>query len=94
MLASGVYFTTYEWLKRKLIPDPNVISPSRTMLAGGVAGVIQWIPAIPFDVIKSRLQTAPEGAYPGGLIDVLEVLIKEEGVRGLYKGAVPVLIRS
>lgn len=64
------------------------------MLAGGVAGVIQWIPAIPFDVIKSRLQTAPEGAYPGGLIDVLEVLIKEEGVRGLYKGAVPVLIRG
>ncbi len=84
---------TYEWMKAELIFDEKVISPLRTMLAGGVAGVIQWIPAVPFDVLKSRLQTAPEGAYPGGLIDVLKVLIKEEGVRGLYKGAVPLMIR-
>lgn len=84
---------TYEWFKAKLIPDPTVISPVRTMLAGGLAGVIHWVPAIPFDVLKSRLQTAPEGAYPGGLIDVLKVLIKEEGIRGLYKGSVPLYVR-
>merc|ERR1712105_525352 len=50
-----------------------------------------WIIAIPPDVLKSRLQAAPEGTYPGGLRDVLSVLLKEEGVRGLYKGAVPIL---
>jgi solute carrier family 25 (mitochondrial carnitine/acylcarnitine transporter), member 20/29 len=37
--------------------------------------------------------TAPEGTYPGGLRDVFRVLMKEEGIRGLYKGAVPVFLR-
>lgn len=84
---------TYELLKAELIPDPNNISPLRTMLAGGLAGIANWIIAIPPDVLKSRLQAAPEGTYPGGLRDVLSVLLKEEGVRGLYKGAVPVFLR-
>lgn len=33
-------------------------------LAGGTAGTIQWLPPIYcFDVIKSRMQTAPQGTY-------------------------------
>lgn len=33
-------------------------------LAGGTAGTIQWLPPIYcFDVIKSRMQTAPQGKY-------------------------------
>lgn len=37
--------------------------------------------------------TAPEGTYPNGVRDVFKVLIREEGVRALYKGAVPVFLR-
>lgn len=39
------------------------------------------------------LNTAPEGTYPNGVRDVFKVLIREEGVRALYKGAVPVFLR-
>jgi len=92
--ASGVYFMTYEWFRAALIPDPSHISPLQTMLAGGLAGIANWIIAIPPDVLKSRLQAAPEGTYPGGLRDVFRVLMKEEGIRGLYKGAVPVFLRA
>jgi solute carrier family 25 carnitine/acylcarnitine transporter 20/29 len=35
------------------------------VLAGGMAGICNWLVAIPADVVKSRLQTAPEGVYSG-----------------------------
>lgn len=58
--ASGVYFMTYEWLQIALAPkdaEKGKLSPLRTMLAGGLAGIANWIIAIPPDVLKSRLQT-------------------------------------
>jgi hypothetical protein len=30
-----------------------------------MAGICNWLVAIPADVVKSRLQTAPEGVYSG-----------------------------
>ena len=38
-------------------------------------------------------QTAPEGKYDG-LKDVFQQLIKEEGVKGLYKGWAPIMMRA
>lgn len=94
--ASGIYFLTYEWFKVALASPESQgqLSPLRTMLAGGMAGIANWIIAIPPDVLKSRLQTAPEGTYPNGVRDVFKTLIKEEGVGALYKGAVPVFLRA
>ena len=34
-------------------------------MAGGTAGVCNWLVAIPADVVKSRLQSAPSGTYSG-----------------------------
>jgi solute carrier family 25 carnitine/acylcarnitine transporter 20/29 len=61
--ASGVYFATYEWLQIALAPkdkEKGGLSPLRTMLAGGLAGIANWIYAIPPDVLKSRLQAGIE----------------------------------
>ena len=88
---------------------------------------MNWLVAIPADVVKSRLQSAPNGTYSGmkmnnlrlyftvklvfqkainqsrdielnwfvcvGTIDCLQQLLKEDGAKGLYRGAVPVLLR-
>lgn len=35
----------------------NELSVSRTLTAGGFAGMFNWLVAIPPDVLKSRLQT-------------------------------------
>lgn len=40
---------------------------------------------IPADVLKSRLQTAPEGKYPDGIRGVFREVIREEGPRALFK---------
>lgn len=59
MPASGVYFLTYEWLKRVLSPDGKSgdLNPLRIIVAGGMAGMFNWMVAIGPDVLKSRLQT-------------------------------------
>lgn len=59
-----------------------------------MAGIFNWLVALPPDVLKSRLQTAPEGTYPNGLRDVLRQVLREQGVAGLYKGIIPVLLRA
>ncbi|CAG5127154.1 unnamed protein product [Candidula unifasciata] len=95
--ASGMYFTSYEWLQRVLTPkghDRSEMSISRTIFAGGMAGIANWAVAIPPDVLKSRLQTAPHGAYPNGVRDVIRHIVKEEGVMSLYKGFTPIMLRA
>lgn len=58
--SGGVYFATYEWLQIALAPkdvEKDSLSTLRTILAGGLAGIANWIIALPPDVLKSRLQT-------------------------------------
>lgn len=95
--ASGMYFMTYEWLQRVMTPagkSRSDLSIPQTLFAGGMAGIFNWMVAIPPDVLKSRLQTAPTGTYPNGVRDVFRQLMKEEGVLALYKGATPVMLRA
>ena len=39
------------------------LSPAHVLLAGGTAGIANWVVGIAPDTLKSRLQTAPEGKY-------------------------------
>lgn len=63
--------------------------------AGFVAGVFSGITKLtvghPFDTIKVRMQTSAEGKFKGPL-DCLFKTLKNEGVKGLYKGATPPLV--
>ncbi|XP_015178963.1 PREDICTED: congested-like trachea protein [Polistes dominula] len=92
--ASGMYFMTYETLQRWLTPEGGKLGLLSTILAGGFAGVANWVVGIPPDVLKSRLQAAPEGTYTKGIREVFARLLKEEGPRALYKGCTPVMLRA
>lgn len=94
--ASGVYFASYEFMKRLMTPEgksTSELGPLKTLFAGGMAGIFNWVVAIPPDVLKSRFQTAPTGKYTGAA-DVLRELIRTEGIGALYKGIVPVMLRA
>ncbi|KAK7490060.1 hypothetical protein BaRGS_00018760 [Batillaria attramentaria] len=97
MPASGMYFMTYEWLQHVLTPPGHSrgeLSVWRTLFAGGMAGIFNWMVAIPPDVLKSRLQTAPHGKYPNGIRDVARELLREDGILALYRGVTPVMLRA
>jgi len=92
--ASAAYFASYELIQRWLQgPDRQKLSVGSTLFAGGCAGICNWLVAIPMDVVKSRLQAAPDGMYKGAL-DVLKRTVAKEGFGALWKGAVPVLLRA
>ncbi|XP_015602307.1 congested-like trachea protein [Cephus cinctus] len=92
--ASGMYFMTYDCMQRLLTPENGKIGILSTILSGGLAGIANWIVGMPPDVLKSRLQTAPEGTYKNGLRDVYVELMRNEGPRALYTGVVPVMLRA
>ncbi|CAL8115556.1 unnamed protein product [Orchesella dallaii] len=96
--ASSMYFMTYETTKKALVNlsgnSGTGLSPFQTLFAGGFAGILNWAVAIPADVMKSRLQTAPEGTYPRGVRDVFPALLREEGPKGFFKGIAPVMLRA
>uniref|UniRef100_A0A3B4X0G2 Mitochondrial carnitine/acylcarnitine carrier protein-like n=1 Tax=Seriola lalandi dorsalis TaxID=1841481 RepID=A0A3B4X0G2_SERLL len=94
--SNGLYFLTYEYLKNFLTPEGQSVSQISTpniLLAGGVAGILNWTIALPPDVLKSNFQTAADGKYRG-LVDVLRTLLREEGPKALYKGFNAVFLRA
>lgn len=56
-----------------------------------MGGIAQVLVGQPFDTVKVRLQSAPEGTYSGAL-DVIKRLLKNEGPRGFYKGTLTPLV--
>ncbi|CAG8543412.1 20261_t:CDS:2 [Dentiscutata erythropus] len=91
--GSAAYFGAYELTKRLLTPPDSTLNPAAVLFAGGMAGVAMWTIAIPPDVIKSRLQSAPSGQYKGSM-DVLRHLLKTDGPSALFKGIGPALLRA
>lgn len=94
--GSVAYFGSYEFFKKLFSskdPTSTNLSPIAVLCAGGLAGMCNWAVAIPPDVIKSRLQTAPKGTY-NGIADVFVKLIKTEGISALFRGLGPAMIRA
>ena len=93
--GSGAYFAGYEWFKRQGIPEggtPNDVSKSWILLSGGMAGICNWLVALPPDTVKSRYQANPE-LYTSSL-DCFNKLIAKEGPQGLFKGFAPIMLRA
>lgn len=58
-----------------------------------MAGVAMWTIAIPPDVVKSRIQSAPAGTYKG-FMDCATKMVAKEGPGSLFKGLSPALLRA
>jgi len=94
--GSAAYFAAYEVTKKALTPtgaSPSELNLGAIILAGGTAGIAMWSLAIPPDVLKSRLQSAPTGTY-SGLLDCARKTIAQDGVRALWRGFGPAMARA
>jgi len=94
--GSAAYFVAYELSKKALTPagaDPSQLNLGAVIMAGGLAGVAMWSFAIPPDVIKSRLQSAPQGTY-SGFADCARKTIAQDGVKALFRGFGPAMARA
>ncbi|KAF9177685.1 hypothetical protein BGZ51_008464 [Haplosporangium sp. Z 767] len=86
-------FQAYEVLRKHFTP-PGETSPSVGMklVCGAVAGSFAQTVTYPLDVLRRRMQVTGMDAVSykySSTWDGVKKIIKQEGVRGLYKGMVP-----
>lgn len=63
----------------------------KDLFGGTVGGIAQVLVGQPFDTVKVRLQSAPEGTYNGAM-DVVRKLLANEGPKAFYKGTLTPLV--
>ncbi|KAK1382430.1 mitochondrial substrate carrier family protein C [Heracleum sosnowskyi] len=64
------------------------LEPWETILVGALSGGLAAVATTPFDVMKTRTMTAPQGR-PVSMSLVAYSILRHEGPIGLFKGAVP-----
>lgn len=63
----------------------------KDLFGGTVGGIAQVLVGQPFDTVKVRLQSAPDGVY-NGAGDVVKKLLANEGPSAFYKGTLTPLV--
>ncbi|SSD61081.1 related to Mitochondrial nicotinamide adenine dinucleotide transporter 2 [Saccharomycodes ludwigii] len=70
----------------------NFTDTEITALSGAVSGFLAGVSVCPLDVAKTRLQVQNQSTYYHGIMGTLKTIVRDEGVRGLYKGVVPIVL--
>ncbi|KAL7926704.1 mitochondrial carrier domain-containing protein [Trichoderma austrokoningii] len=93
----GLNFMVYESIRQAFTPEGDK-NPSamRKLLAGAISGAVAQTCTYPFDVLRRRFQIntmSGMGYQYKSITDAVRVIIRQEGVKGLYKGIVPNLLK-
>lgn len=85
----GINFAAYEAL-RGIITPPDKSTVIRKLSCGALAGAVSQTLTYPFDVLRRKMQVRGMGSALGpqynGALHALVVIVKNEGVSGLYRG--------
>ncbi|KAI8071216.1 mitochondrial carrier domain-containing protein [Gongronella butleri] len=84
----AISFWSYETLKSYVDNE----TPVKRLLCGALAGSIAQTVIYPFDVLRRRFQIIGMGnsSYKySGTLDALQTMVRQEGVRSLYRGLLP-----
>ncbi|KAL6310481.1 mitochondrial carrier domain-containing protein [Sparassis latifolia] len=91
----GINFAAYEAL-RGVITPPGKSSVVRKLLCGALAGSVSQSLTYPFDVLRRKMQVTGMGVLGrthSGALDALQYILRTEGLRGLYRGLWPNLLK-
>ncbi|KAI9783473.1 MAG: hypothetical protein M1816_001355 [Peltula sp. TS41687] len=93
----GLNFMTYEAVRKYVTPEGDQ-NPSavRKLFAGAISGAVAQTCTYPFDVLRRRFQIntmSGMGYKYKSIWDAVRIIMAQEGVRGLYKGIVPNLLK-
>ncbi|KAG5926522.1 hypothetical protein E4U42_003234 [Claviceps africana] len=93
----GLNFMVYESVRVYLTYEGEQNpGAARKLLAGAISGAVAQTFTYPFDVLRRRFQIntmSGMGYQYKGVFDAVRVIVGQEGVRGLYKGIVPNLLK-
>lgn len=94
MFTAKNSFDVILWKKHE--GDGKVLQPWQSMISGFLAGTAGPVCTGPFDVVKTRLMA--QSRHGGelkykGMIHAIRTIYAEEGLRALWKGLLPRLMR-
>ncbi|RVE63710.1 hypothetical protein OJAV_G00139030 [Oryzias javanicus] len=92
------FFGAYE-LCRTMFADymrcnKDDIGVLATMFSGGLGGACLWTVVYPMDCVKSRIQVMSLTGRQAGFFKTFMAIARAEGIRTLYSGLTPNLVRS
>jgi solute carrier family 25 (mitochondrial citrate transporter), member 1 len=85
-----VRFTSYNYISDTLQPS---LGASTSIVAGALAGIVTVYCTMPFDNIKTQLQSLQGRRVYHGSLDCVIKMVSDGGVRRLWKGTTPRLVR-
>ncbi|KZV89477.1 citrate transporter [Exidia glandulosa HHB12029] len=94
---AGVRFVSYDYFKTLLADDKGKVTAWRSLVAGMGAGLMEAIIAVtPSETIKTKLIDDAKRPQPRfhGLVHGTRIIVAEEGIRGIYRGLGPVMMRQ
>ncbi|GAM28899.1 hypothetical protein SAMD00019534_120750, partial [Acytostelium subglobosum LB1] len=97
--GTAIFFATYVGLKQKLGVEEHGKSHSARdvlaiLLAGGLAGSAYRSSTHCFDIAKTLIQTQTTTPKYKGTLDCLRQLVARDGIKGLFRGYIPTVVRS
>mmetsp|Transcript_11773 Transcript_11773/g.35907 ORF Transcript_11773/g.35907 Transcript_11773/m.35907 type:complete len:539 (-) Transcript_11773:44-1660(-) len=91
----GMYsFLRDLWMKRHPDEEPDWLT---TLLSGAVSSTCGQIVAYPMALVRTRLQSQGIQGKPlmyTGIYDCLRTTVRQEGVKGLYRGIMPNFLKA
>lgn len=93
----GLNFMIYESVRHYFTPE-GAANPSSIgkLCAGAISGAVAQTCTYPLDVLRRRFQIntmTGMGYQYKGIFDAIRVIVRQEGLRGMYKGIAPNLLK-
>ncbi|KAK9471854.1 mitochondrial carrier domain-containing protein [Dipodascopsis tothii] len=92
----SIQFGVFQGMKRFFSTQngSDRLTPGQIFVSGAAAGVANSVLASPIEHVRIRLQTQTvEGAFSGPM-DVIRQLWAADGLRGIYRGLMPTILRE
>ena len=97
-MINAVVFMAFEFGRRFTgVTQIDDFTVTQMAACGAFAGAVESFLSTPVDLVKCRLQVQRQSkslAYYKGPIDCLRKVVHEEGLQGLYRGQVTMLMRE
>lgn len=93
---NAIVFSTWQEAQRLMHVEEGSAAPLyKVFAAGAVAGAVQCCLATPMELVRSKLQVQHDGskAYTGN-VDCIRRIYRAEGMPGLYRGNVSMVLRE
>lgn len=93
----GVQFLVFETVRKRLATKGEHPTFGQNFIAGATGGIGFWGLIYPVEIIKTRIQADhldPAKRKYKGWVDCFKKSLKQEGVKGLFRGYTPTIARA